>query len=276
MTKRILSGLTCLLLANSVFALSQSSNLPFQGAYIQGSLGIINANYKFPQQTSALLDGGLEEAQTSSSSNYNYANDVMASLALGYNQIFSNYVLGLVAKASLTNAQVSTNINVNSSGDHPELPHEILNTNIKVTFKDNYSLLIKPGILLDNTTLLYFLLGPTWGYYKVSDQASFSHSILVTPPGTVYGINGATSSSSSGYKLGVTAGIGIEKYLSQKVGIGVEYDYAYFGHLASIASTGNITTAAPGLGTIGTIHSQLNHVTLQTNAFMFNVFYNFS
>lgn len=134
-------------------------------------------------------------------------------LGLGYSHQFSNhFVLGAEVTAGNTDAEVSTRDKVSIAGN-------IIDGHIKAKLKNDFAILFKPGYVIRDKTQIYAFVGPRWANFETS-----LHTQLVISN---------TSDKTSGYELGITAGLGMQHLITENLSLGLEYYYTSYGSIQS-------------------------------------------
>lgn len=98
--------------------------------------------------------------------------------------------------------------------------------------RNSLGLVAKGGFLVGPKTLLYGLVGVRWGNTKVTNSALWGYDIEVNevPIDADSDFDGFyVENSNSGYTAGVTAGLGMEHYVSDCFSLAVEWAYSNYG-----------------------------------------------
>lgn len=233
---------------------------PFNGAYVNLGIGGTNLGTEVEQASSFNdVDGGA--IQTNIGHVYN--NKFASSIGLGYNfPIAEKFSIGIEATGNFTNAKTSSS-SVFYAEDTVTNDAIALQQNIDVKLSNDFALLIKPSFAIDSQTRFYGLIGPRWGKFKTSYNATFADK----DAGVIS--TASNNNSKSGYVTGFTVGAGIERYLGQNFGIGLEYTYTNYGKLPKPSDTSSV------LGATESFDTELGKVKAQTNSVFLKVFYHF-
>lgn len=125
--------------------------------------------------------------------------------------------------------------------DNPRLTHQdgllsgnLVKGKIETKLKNDFALLFKAGYLIMGHTQIYGLVGPRWGNF----QSSLATEIAPNPEFSV---------EHSGYELGITAGLGMEHWISNHLTAGLEYSYTSYGSLETLSASALINPSSPAL-----------------------------
>ncbi len=204
-----------ILVRTLVLALSQENAfaaLPY-GLYVDAGIGGQNSNFKHSASQTINIP-----TVTSFAANENltqYSNNFIAGLGIGYSQkLAPQFVMAIEGTANWDNTDVSTTVTANNGTVG-------LNNKIETKLKNDFAILLKPGLLLDRNTLVYGMIGPRWGNVETIYNANFTTTTAVFNP--IF--------RNSTYKLGVTAGLGIQRDIDCHLSLAAEYAYTYYGNL---------------------------------------------
>lgn len=171
----------------------------------------------------------------------------------GYSYQFQNhFVLNAEVTAELDNADVT----------HRNVMLIFANTiESKVTteLKNDFALLFKPGYVFHQYTQIYALIGPRWGNF------------VTTLTTTIVDSNGMTKSSD--YKVGVTAGVGLEHLITERLSLGFEYAYTNYGQIQSLQNTFD-TNIDVGVPIVAQVTDEADF-DVTSNSFVFQLNYYF-
>jgi len=144
-------------------------------------------------------------------------------LGFGYSyQIDALWMIGAEFTAGFTSANTSYHNYSNFDGA------PILNSTVQSTLNNDFALVVKPGLAIQQRTQFYALLGARWGNFENEVSSHFED--------TFFGISGDQKSSVSNYVLGFTVGIGVERLLTDHWALGLEYAYTAYGNIPSVSN----------------------------------------
>src|SRR4029079_1788343 len=129
-------------------------------------------------------------------------------------------IVGLEARANIESLTAKY-----ENHGHP-LEHGLdtaqLNAESEIKLKNDYSLLFKLGYILQPNTLIYGLIGPSWGYFNLY---STSNATVDLPTGglSTIPLSGSVPATDDGYQSGWLAGVGIEYLFYKNASIAIEY-----------------------------------------------------
>lgn len=226
----------------SCLAYAEDNN--FDGPYIGAGLGINEQRLKVDNTFRGLvsviqLDLNLNLRTTSAKGsalgniNLGYSKRLSASSFLAVEAMFNLYSLKnslSMSTLAVANGVVTTRFNE------------------KITVKrriPSVGLAVKPGILIGPCTAFYGLAGIELARFTVSSIADFMQNV-----GGVAMASAASSKTSN--NVGLRLGTGIESYVHDKVKVGLEYTYIYFGKIKAPTASGNFTGASNGVLAIDT------------------------
>lgn len=96
-------------------------------------------------------------------------------------------------------------------------------TSVKLT--QQYAAIAKLAYLFKCDSQFYIFLGPQWGNFKLKSYQNVSTTIQDQP------LSGSTKTEHENYRAGWYWGLGLEQLLNKCTSIGLEYNYADYGHL---------------------------------------------
>jgi opacity protein-like surface antigen len=112
-------------------------------------------------------------------------------------------------------------------------------------------------------TLFYGILGPRWGNFATSTSSFFESDTGIPVIANPYG-------KTSGYKVGFTAGLGMQQMLSDHLQISFEYAYTNYGNI----NTPNVVGLAYMAGTpTGETVTNLTTIKSHANTGLFAISY---
>lgn len=208
---------------------------PFHGFYANLGLGYLATNIQDNIRTNAMVVAGgsvpvndmVDQKLKTFTTGFN------GGIGLGYSKpLQQHFVLGIEGRVNFENldARFNTSYTTLSPTDLPPSYH-LLPTTASVKLSRDYALLPKLGVLLQPKTLIYGLIGPAWGQFRVASATSFDLSANNGGGGLVTA-HGDTSFALSSCKRGYQAAIGMEQVLTEGLSLALEYVYADYGKLA--------------------------------------------
>jgi|ERR1700677_314082 len=245
------------------------ANTPFQGFYADLGVGGINTNFNLSQVVSiAPYDNSFTANAPYDPNNSDYG--VTGSLGLGYTFLLTPSVtLGAEINADVEDATTTNNDSVNFN--IPGTDGGGINASNTITnkLKNSFAFLIKPGFLMDQgNTMVYGIIGPRWGNFETSTSSLFQ----INNGDGNGNAGGSAANSHSGYDVGLVLGAGIQKYISNNLSVGVEYQYTNYGHISTPSSSGVIYSSGVGGGTLS---NTINSIKAQTNVLAVHLMYHF-
>lgn len=267
---KVKNNLSCIALLSLLSASAYA--LPFDGFYAGGAIGGSQSEVNINQSVEvnpALDDTSILDV-VQKNNGHMTDNAWLGDLNLGFGHAFSQTLyLGIEGDVAFQNLQVSkTSSTLNQN---PNSPLALVGKT-KVDLTNQFSLVFMPGIVLQQTTLLYGKVGPAWGDFDVKGSASYNHTI--NPPIT---LTGGNQFSNDGYQTGLLLALGIEHYVAQNVSIKLEYDHVNYGTLhGSSPIVSNISSNDPVNVPITGPISNVDKISASTNSVMFGVTYHFA
>lgn len=114
------------------------------------------------------------------------------------------------------------------------ISNTILSTKSKLSTSSEFGIDLRPGIFIDNNTLLYGRIGFSYDEIKLKSSSSFnvatSSNILFPTSLSSFSV---LSTSEEQNKFGLRIGGGIEEYLGYNISLTADYIYTDYGHLAT-------------------------------------------
>lgn len=236
---------------------------PFSGAYVTGALGGISTDFKIRGSANVSVPGEVAVLAIPNNSNV-YANNLFGSIGLGYAYGFDcgNFIVGIQGDANFFNTYRTQTASFSEVGGVL-----FMNSNIKAQLKNSYDIVFRPGWLMDPSTLLYGLIGASFGNFQVSQSANFQEN------DGAFSISSSTGSSHSSWRTGFTVGLGIQQYFCHNISAALEYAYTDYGNL-SLAKSSSVPILVGG-GVIADLNGNVNQGKAFTNSVSLRVFYNF-
>jgi opacity protein-like surface antigen len=200
------------------------------------------------------------------------ANSWAGLLGLGYAWQFGRGVIGLEFTAGITGveADYEDELDIKLIG----LEVAGLTTTLETKLRNDFALLLKPGFVIKDKTMIYAFFGPRWGNFETEMTTDITLGSLISGSGEPE-VLFSDSESRSGYRFGVTGGVGIETFVADHFAIGLEYAYTNYGNVP--APDTRITT----IGASGAVDGLLVNiptdpeVDVQTSTIMMNFAYHF-
>jgi len=184
------------------------------------------------------------------SSHSSSATGWMGGIFAGYGRYFDTFYLGLEINANTSNAD-STFSYSNSFGDAASM---------KLRARTSYGIALLPGLKVNDSSLLYVRLC----YLRTNFRASFSETEVDFLTGGLV----TDSESSSKWRNGFQAGVGIETAVAEDVSIRGEFTHTSFS-----SKTISGTVVDPVLGDTTTASAKFS---LSNNEFMLSAIYHFA
>lgn len=234
----------CLLLLGLAISPIASADLTFEAfdgmyAYLGGGGSIVDFQNDMTMGTSTAAS-----TTTITSNNDKNTTVALGAIGLGYGtSINQQFYLGLEAFGEAgSNVEETDTVTFTRTGTGTNLEGQ---TTSKLN--ESYGLLLKPGFFIDGQTLVYAVVGPKWGNFKVDTTTT-----LTETSGLSGNVLGATlNGSSKETKAGIAAGLGIQRAINCNFHIAAEYQYTDYGSLTSPTPTsGTLVTSTGATGTL--------------------------
>lgn len=235
---------------------------PFSGAYVTGALGGISTDFQL--RGNASLTAPTEGVLFNLSNNSNaYANRIFGSIGLGYAYAPTcrNFIVGMQADANFFNTHRT------QRASFSEISLIFEKSKINVQLKNSYDILFRPGLIMDPSTLLYGLIGVSFGNFHASQAANF------TEIGEGINVNTNTRSSKSSWKTGYTVGLGVQQCICNNLSAALEYSYTGYRNL-SLTPHSSAPVVLDGAA-IATLHGKVKKFKAFTNSVSLRLYYNF-
>lgn len=175
-------------------------------------------------------------------------------LGVGYGFQFSHvWFLGFGLTAGLSHAE-STYLQEAYFGG------SLFSGEVETLLENDFALLIKPGYVVHEHTLIYGLLGPRWGNFKdtVTGSLDISDLDLFTD-----------SQSQQEYRLGITAGAGIVHAFAKHWNVGLEYAYTSYGSWNAPSTLTSFPSVPPSTVTNNAEVSVSTHAVVAQLSYLF-------
>jgi opacity protein-like surface antigen len=192
----------------------------FTGFYVAADVGATAATFNVDQTLIAAVPGAVTLSRPSDLKLQ--GSNAAGLIGLGYAYEFDNhFVLGAEATAGLTHAENEhiNELDVNAFGIQ-------LKSTVKATLKNDFAIIFKPGYVFKEKTQFYALVGPRWGNFTTSVDTHFMFNF-----GSL--VQNSGSDKVSGYTLGITAGLGVQRLITDHFSAGLEYAYTSYGNIDS-------------------------------------------
>jgi len=212
---------------------------PFTGFFLNLGGGDIIASFDSQEEMAISIPTILNIVDNDNKNLYDASS--LGSFGLGYKQQITPYfVIGLTATADIEDAKISNNKSFQETMSQLQV-----SKNLTAKLKNTFALLIKPSFIIARKNLLYVLVGPRWGNFRVLTKASYSQNLGF---GNI--MTNILDTHNSGYKVGIAAGLGVEQYFCHGISLGLEYAFTSYGNIPiSNAPNTLITVNGAALGT---------------------------
>lgn len=255
---------TIIAIVGSLIASHALAN-PFTGAYVTGALGGISSDFQMRGKGNLNLGNDTDILLTPNNSN-SYDNSVLGTFGLGYAYPYTyacnDFIVGIQGDANFFNT------NRNQVATFSEFGNAFfLKSTIKAQLKNSYDLLFRPGWLMDPSTLLYGLIGASFGDFQIAQSARIKENL------GFFTIDRSTSSSHSSWQTGFTVGLGVQQALWKNASAALEYSYTDYGNLSASSSSAPLFIEDIR---VGTVNGSVNKVRAFTNSVSLRFFYTFA
>lgn len=208
-------------------AVSAAGSQPFTGFSGGINAGVVNAETKITQW-SGYNKGDSDPIDWSTGSPVKISDlSGIVGLHLGYANCFNPCITwGVELRASYLNINTGLHdIYSILTGDEEQQ----VSQSISVKLNQQYAAIAKIGYLFKCDTQLYAFIGPQLGHFKLNATSVYSElEPPAIPPDDSYA---AIASDKTDNRIGWHWGLGLERQLTPCMSIGVEYNYADYGHL---------------------------------------------
>lgn len=251
MQKQWLTSLLCVLFSSTVLATTG----PFNGFYVNGGVGGENIQVKDENRASlnSVVDFNVPFSPTLTD------NSAILGVGIGFSNVFKQFLLvGLEGRANSEDVEVALLNKFTTS-----TPSVTITSDNTLNLLDDFSLLVKLGLLLQPKTLIYGLVGPTWGYFKASTRAN----------GNIFQIAGSgINIDDDHYQTGWLAGLGLEYLMTKQLSLAFEYTHADYGAFDSLKASKPIFLEGSPIGTL----SLNNEFNVKTDSVVLRLTYYFN
>jgi len=231
--KNLLASLLCALFSTTSFGVG-----PFNGFY--ASVGVGGETLQVDDDTTVhyfisefppLIPGNIDLIYPDSPMVTD--SSVTGGIALGYSNVFNQlFLLGVEARANFEGLKTTYDYTA-----HTLSPVDlVVSSDDSVKLDNDFTLLIKLGVVLQPKTLIYGLVGPTWGNFDTSTHVKTSFD----------GIPTNISESESQYQTGWLAGLGIEYLMTDHFSFALEYTHADYGTFDAVDEESKVVDVTPG------------------------------
>jgi opacity protein-like surface antigen len=240
--------ISSLVLAHLALTTAVASHDRFTGFSVTGALGGIMGSTHV-SQFAAINTWDQGDLPTQESMIYDLTlsdSNIVGAVAGEYDYQFQyGFLLGVAVVIGFENLEIS-NTEYNATLQTfeftpPDVGHgtTALDSTFKTRLKNDFALLFKPGYVFRDRTLVYALIGPRWGNFESSVESTghtYGKAYVGSPIYDVVTYDDVFSGkeSTSGYQLGVTAGVGVQQALTDHFRLGIEYAYTHYANLESI------------------------------------------
>lgn len=222
-----ISGIALFYLLLSSAALATEPS--FNGFYGSLDLGMTNSHVKDKQFYEATLPiaPGVTIDIKNTANLRTKDNSLTGGVSLGYAKTFNQiFLMGLEGRANFEDLYNAFDRTLETPANVPNAAIVSIPISTHTELKNDFSLLMKLGILLQPNTLLYGVVGPAWGHFNVDSHASFSENV----PG-VFTFKSNDSDSESMYSTGLLFGLGMEYLVSEHISFSLEYTHVNYKKL---------------------------------------------
>jgi opacity protein-like surface antigen len=170
----------------------------------------------------------------SSVSHHGQGTQVAGNLGVGYTyQIDALWVIGAEFTAGFTSAN-------SSFQNYTKFDNLIyINSHTQATLNNDFALVVKPGLAIQQRTQFYALMGVRWGNFEIEQKANAQYVGSIPELGS--------QASASAFVAGFTVGLGVERLLTEHWGLGLEYAYTTYGNIPSVNNDTSGPSNVPGL-----------------------------
>lgn len=252
-----LAGLIFLLSACTAYAAADN---PFQGFDLNVGVGGGIASFDVKSPLELTLPNAFQII-TNNGTKISDSN-IIGSIGARYTSpSCKNFVLAIAASATVDDLEGKKTFQIREVNS--DLNITAIN---RVKLYNDLTVNLQPGLVLDDQTLVYALLGARWGYFKTSTQANY-HQNLGGP------IISATRpyTTNSRHKAGFTLGLGIRRLITPHISLGAEYAFTDYGKVDSAGST-TVPIAINGTN-LGTLQETLPDIKTYTNTLLVTLSY---
>jgi opacity protein-like surface antigen len=220
------------------------------GFYFKAGMGGTIAQYDASQDFTDIITPSIPFSINQPVNHDAQGTQVAGTLGMGYAyQIDALWILGAEFTMGFTGANASFHNSTNANNIY------ILNSTSDATLYNDFALVLKPGLVIQQKTQFYALLGTRWGNFHTSTSSNVS----------ILGETTGESVSASNYVLGFTAGIGVERMFTDHWSLALEYAYTSYGDIPNASV--NYTAAGGVLGT-GEVSDEFSATAASSSLFL--------
>jgi opacity protein-like surface antigen len=247
-----------------------ASTSPFVGFYVTPGVGGITSHFQVSGNSA--LDSIIEPSYTFFNLNNKgkmYANKIIPSIGAGYAFCWRNFIIGIEGDVDFF--YVLRTQRASQTMDNTDI---LQKTNIRVELRNSFEFLFRPGWLMDPWTLLYAIIGPKWGNFRVVQSARLHEQFIPEYALQPVIIDSKISNNRSHWKTGFTVGVGIEQNIIGNLNASLEYAYTNYRTISPPFPT-SVKVLEEG-EPVAILTNKTNRVKIFTNSLELKFFYNFN
>lgn len=200
---------------------------PLQGLYLKAGVGDTIAQFDTTQTYGvSLLANNPANNQTYNidANHQSQGTQFSGLIGIGYlYQIDALWVISGEFTANFTNAEAAYKNDLYFFAKAYDLT-----SRSTFNYTNDFAILIKPGLAIQQQTQFYALLGARWGNFKTTTEDTSSIELIDAHA------SAGLSNSSSAYELGFTVGVGVERLITKNWGVALEYAYTAYSKFPSV------------------------------------------
>lgn len=191
-------------------------------------------------------------------------NSVTGGIGLGYSRVINQlFLVGLEARANFEDLEAGYDYTAQTKSFLSNLS---VSSDDSIELENDFSLLVKLGMVVQPRTLIYGLAGPIWGNFETSTDVKAS----------LGGITTKIDGEESEYKVGWLAGLGIEYLITEHISLALEYTHADYDSFDSVEETVPASVPSPVFNSSASFLSVDDDVNAKTDSIVFRFTYYFS